>query len=169
MAYSDHFLHADEVVTNLNTIIFPNNDIDALVKTKYIGFVSVVAVTVYEMAVKDIFIEFARKKHKVLESFTAAYFDRISGRINLKTITDDYISKFGDRYKIRFGQKIEKRKETYLKQNRRDIKVSYQNIITWRNAFVHGGSSNLPTSTDIIQDYEAGKEVIHILAASMTR
>lgn len=168
MAYTDHFLHADDVVAHLNTIVPAITD--PLLTAKYVGFVSIAAVTVFELALKEIFIEFAKKKHKLLGNFTEAYFDRINGRIKLQIITDDYICKFGNKYQKRFRQIVEKRSKEYLIQHRRDIKSSYGNIITWRNDFAHEGRINSTTTYDeVIQAYEDGKEIIHCLAASMTR
>lgn len=168
MAYSDHFLHADDVVGYLNiivpTITYP------LLTAKYVGFVSIAAVTVYELAVKDIFIDFASRKHKLLGNFTEAYFDRINGRIKLQIIIDDYIGKFGRKYQIRFRKNFEKKSKEYFQQNHRDIKSSYSNLITWRNDFAHEGRINSTTTySEVIQAYEDGKEVIHCLASSMTR
>lgn len=168
MTYSDHFLHADDIVKHLD-IIIPSIT-DPLLTAKYVGFVSIAAVTVYELAVKDILIEFAKKKHKLLGNFTEAYFDRINGRIKLKVITDDYIGKFGTKYQNRFRQNIKKKSKEYLQLNHRDITSSYANLITWRNDFAHEGRVNSTTTyQEVIQAYSDGKEVIHCLAASMTR
>lgn len=49
MTYSDHFLHADDIVKHLD-IIIPSIT-DPLLTAKYVGFVSIAAVTVYELAV----------------------------------------------------------------------------------------------------------------------
>ncbi|WP_260291950.1 HEPN domain-containing protein [Sedimenticola hydrogenitrophicus] len=168
MAYIDHFKHADDVVNHLNTIV--PAIADPLLKAKYVGFVSVVAVTVYEMAVKDIFIDFANKKHKVLGNFTESYFDRISGKIKLRIIKDEYIPRFGAKYKTRFQKNIEKCAKTYFQANHRDIKSSYGNLITWRNDFAHEGRINTTaTYEEAVQAYEDGKEVIHCLAKCMIR
>ena len=168
MAYIDHFQHADDVVNHLNTIVPAITD--PLLKAKYVGFVSVVAVTVYEMAIKDIFIEFANKKHKVLGNITESYFDRINGRIKLSIIKDDYIKRFGINYKTRFQKKLEQRSKQYFNTNHRDIQNSYANLIIWRNEFAHQGKINTTaTYGEVTQAYEDGKEVIHCLASCMTR
>ena len=52
MPYLDHFQHADDVVTHLNSVV-PTIP-DPLLRAKYVGFVSVAAVTVYELAIKEI-------------------------------------------------------------------------------------------------------------------
>lgn len=168
MAYIDHFKHADDVITELNKYV--PSITDQLIKSKYVGFVSVVAVTVYELAIKEIFIEFANKKHKVLGKFTEAYFDRINGRVKIKVIKDEYISKFGDKYVQKFSKKIDEKKTEFLKANRRDFYSSYTNLIIWRNDFAHEGKINQnATYEEVILAYEDGKEVIHCLANCMVR
>lgn len=168
MAYTDHFKHADDVINELNKYV--PSITDQLIKSKYVGFVSVAAVTVYELAIKDIFIEFANKKHKVLGSFTEAFFDRINGRIKIKIIKDDYISKFGNKYVRNFSKKIDEEKENFLRVNRRDFNTSYSNVITWRNDFAHEGKINQnATYEEVVLAYEDGKQVIHCLANSMVR
>ncbi|HEC12562.1 MAG TPA: hypothetical protein ENI80_04830 [Acidiferrobacteraceae bacterium] len=168
MAYIDHFQHADDVVNHLTSIV--PTIADSLLKAKYVGFISVVAVTVYEMAIKDIFIEFANKKHKVLGNFTESYFDRINGRIKLVIIKDEYIKRFGIKYKTRFQRKLDERAKSYLQANHRDIVNSYSNLITWRNDFAHKGTVNImATYEEVVQAYEDGKEVIHCLATCVTR
>lgn len=168
MAYSDHFQHADDVINHLNTIVPAITD--PLLKAKYMGFVSVAAVTVYEMGVKDIFIDFARKKHKVLGNFTESYFNRINGKIRLKVIKDDYIPRFGSKYKIRFQKRLDETATTYFHTNRRDIKNSYSNLIIWRNDFAHEGKINTTaTYEEAVQAYQDGKEIIHCLARCMNR
>ncbi len=168
MAYIDHFQHADDVVNHLNTIVPTISD--PLLKAKYVGFVSVVAVTVFEMAIKDIFIEFANKKHKVLGSFTESYFDRINGRVQLSVVKDDYINRFGSKYKLRFQKRLQQKSKEYFRTHHRDIQNSYANLIIWRNEFAHEGKINTTaTYEEVVHAYEDGKEVIHCLAACMTR
>lgn len=168
MSYADNFTHADDVVLHLNSVVPVLGD--PLLQVKYIGFVSIAAVTVYELAVKEIFITFGMKKHRALGSFTESYFDRINGRIKLTILKDDYIVRFGEKYKKRFSMKIRTRAHSFLLQHRRDIVSAYGNIITWRNAFAHEGRiSTTATYRDVVQAYEDGKEVIHCLAETMTR
>ncbi len=168
MSYVSHFQHADDVIAHLDTVM--PTITDPLLQAKYVGFVSVAAVTVYEQAVKEIFIDFSTRKHKVLGNFTEAYFHRINGKIKIQVIRDEYISKFGDKYQKRFRKKLEQASKTYLAANRRDMKSSYSNLITWRNDFAHEGKINSTTTyREVVQAYKDGKEVIHCLAETMTR
>lgn len=168
MSYADKFKHADDLIVHLNSVV-PSIP-DPLLQAKYIGFVSVAAVTVYELALKEIFITFSVKKHKVLGNFTESYFERINGRIRIKEIKEEYIPRFGSKYKERFRKRIEERAQHFLDTKRRDIRSAYGNIITWRNDFSHEGRLNTTaTYKEVIQAYEDGKEVIHSLADAMTR
>lgn len=168
MLYVNNFKHADDVVKHLNSIV-PSLT-DPLLQAKYVGFVAVVAVTVYELAIKDVFIEFGTKKHKVLGTFTESFFKRINGRIKIKTIKNDYIRRYGERYKKRFEKNIKIIAKDYLQKNKRDIISSYGNLITWRNDFAHEGKiSTTATYSEVVQSYEDGKEIIRCLAKTMTR
>ncbi len=168
MSYVSCFKHADDVVNHLNAIVPTLTD--PLLQAKYAGFVAVAAVTVYELAIKNVFIEFGTKKHKVLGTFTESHFERINGRIRVQVIKDDYIKRFGERYKKRFEKNLEKTSKEYLLKNRRDIESSYGNLITWRNDFAHEGKvSTTATYSEVVQSYEDGKEIIHCLAETMTR
>jgi len=168
MSYDSHFRHADDVVTHLSGLM--PTITDPLLRAKYVGFVAVVAVTVYELALKDIFINFGHSKHKVLGNFTEKHFSRINGRIKINIIKDDYISRFGDKYIKSFNKNLEARTVEYFRSERRDIKSSYSNIITWRNDFAHEGNINSTTTfEEVVNAYNDGKEVLHCLARSMKR
>jgi len=168
MPYVDHFRHADDVIAHLDTIV-PTLP-DPLLRTKYAGFVTVAAVTVYELAIKEIFCDFGRRKHKVLGAFSESYFKRINGRVTLDDIRKDYCQRFGDGYVTKFKFRLEATSKTHLAAHRRDVKSSYSNLIVWRNAFAHEGTVPATvTYREVAQAYQDGKEVIHSLAASMVR
>lgn len=168
MAFQDHFKLADDMVTHLDSVT--SGISDPFIMSRYVGFVSVAAVTVYELAIKEIFIDFGEKKHKVLGSFTRSYFDRINGRIKIKVIRDEYISRFGDKYVTRFKKKIETVEKDNLRTHGVSVTNSYTNIITWRNEFAHAGKiPSYVTYNEVTKSYEAGKEVIICLAETMRR
>ncbi len=168
MAYIDHFKLADDLISHLNTVI--NGITDPFLTSRYVGFVSIVAVTVYELAIKEIFVNFGNKKHKVLGNFTKTYFDRINGRIKTRIIKEDYLNRFGDKYVSRF-KKILKLKEYYILKSRKiSIQSSYNNIIEWRNQFAHEGIlPSTATYSEAIKSYEAGKEILICLAETLKR
>jgi len=168
VAYSDHFRHADDVIAHLDGVVpaLP----DPLLRTKYAGFVTVAAVTVYELAIKEIFCEFGRKKHKVLGAFSESYFRRINGRVTLDDIKKDYCHRYGDGYVAKFKKRLDAVTMFHLKAHHRDVKASYSNLIVWRNSFAHEGKvPPMVTYGEVVQAYQDGKEVIHSLAASMVR
>jgi hypothetical protein len=168
MAYQDHFKLADEMIVHLNTVV--GGIVDPFIASRYIGFVAIAAVTVYELAIKEIFIEFGEKKHKVLGVFTRSHFDRINGRIKTQIIRDEYINRFGPNYVKRFKKKLDEAETSNLRTRGISVISSYANIITWRNDFAHGGKiPSTVTYTEVIQSYEAGKEIIRCLAETMRR
>lgn len=168
MAYQSNFQHADDLVAHLNGIV--PGVADALLQAKYVGFVSIAAVTVYELALKEIFITFAEKKHKVFGSFTEAYFDRINGRIQIDEISGQYIPRFGARYQKRFRKGVAEKAEEFLRTHGRDFRASYRNLITWRHDFAHAGRfRTTATYAEVIQAYEDGKQVVHSVAEIMVR
>jgi glutathionyl-hydroquinone reductase len=168
MAYASHFKHADDIVAHLNG--FVPGLADPLLRVKYTGFVAVAAVTVYELAIKDIFCEFGRKKHKVLGNFTKSYFKRINGRVKIKDIEEEYIVRFGEVYVDRFKKRLKRIEKAHMVAYRRDLRSAYSNLILWRNDFAHDGKApTTATYQDVVTAYEDGKAVIHCLASSMVR
>lgn len=168
MTYIANFQHADDIISHLNVVI-PGIK-DPLLVTKYVGFVSISAVTVYETAIKEIFINFAKSKHNVLGTFTESFFEKINGRIRIENVRNDYIKCFGAKYLLKFDKKIASTVELHLHSHGRDIKNSYANLITWRNDFTHSGIiKTSSTYKEVIQAYQDGKKVIHCLAETMIR
>ena len=168
MAYHDHFRLADDVINHLNT--FVSGIPDPFLSSRYIGFVSVSAVTVYELAIKEILCSFADNKHKVLGNFALSYFDRINGRIKLSIIQDDYIKRFGKKYVERFKLKLEDAEKRSIRTSGRSIKSSYNNLVEWRNQFAHEGQMpSTVTYAEVTQAFEDGKQVIECLFKTMNR
>ena len=168
MAYQSNFAHADAIVAHLNGLVPTLGD--PLLEAKYVGFITVAAVTVYELAIKEIFIEFAKKKHKVLGNFTERFFERLNGRIKTSELRERYLRSFGDQYVLRFDKQLEKEAKAYLKLHKRDIRSSYANVITWRHEFAHEGRiSATATYSEAALAYEEGKVVIGCLARVMIR
>ena len=77
---------------------------------------------------------------------------------------------FGEKYVKRFVAKLEAAEKLSLRNARLSILTSYGNIITWRHQFAHEGQiPSTVTYAEIVQSYNAGKEVIKCLAESMQR
>lgn len=165
--YKTRFAHADDVVHSLNDIVGVVEK-DPLIMQKYAGFVSVVGVTVYELALKDIFIDFAKRKHPAFGDFVEQYFEKINGRIGLDQIKGTYLNFFGADYRSRFVDHIEKKARDYHQGSGQDIETAYKNSILWRHTFVHAGNATA-TYGEVVSAYEAGKEIIHCLAEAMKK
>lgn len=168
MAYADHFKLTDDLIAHLDPVLAALND--PFIESRYTGFLSVSAVTVFELAIKEIFREFARRKHKVLENFTSEYFERINGRIKIGAVKDDYVKKYGSKYVDRFDKRLSACEAEFLRSHGCSLKASYGNLLEWRNEFAHEGRvPRNATYREVKKSYELGKEVIRCLAESMRR
>lgn len=168
MSYQKHFTIADDVIDHLASLI--SEQTDPFISSRYIGFISVSAVAVYELALKEIFIDFAEKKHKVFGTYTKNHFNKINGKIKNSHIKEDYIRKFGDKYLNRYKKKLIFIDSESMKTKNKSISGSYDNLITWRNSFAHGGEiPNTPTFNETVESYKLGKELIKCVADTMTR
>ncbi|WP_062184439.1 HEPN domain-containing protein [Sphingopyxis sp. C-1] len=168
MAYSDRFTLVEDYLAHVDPLMAGLED--PFVEARYTGFIATSAVTAYELAIKDIFYEFAEKKHVVLGSVTRAKFSRMNGRIKLKELKDEHVKMFGSRYLDRFGRNLERAENDYVRAHSKSPKSAYNNVITWRHQFVHEGT--LPNTTNYVEikdQYIAGKEVIHCLFRTMVR
>jgi hypothetical protein len=166
--YTDHFRLADDYIAHLDVVLGSSSD--PFVQSRYTGFLAVSTVTVYELTIKTIFREFAQGKHKVLGNFADAYFDRINGKIRLSTLRGEYIKKFGEKYIKRFDRRLAEKENEILRKDGESVKSSYENIITWRNDFAHGGNiPATPTYEEVKRAYTFGKHVLHCLAGTMNR
>ncbi len=166
MSYMDRFKHADDIITHLDAIV-PSLTDNAL-KAKYAGLLAVAGVTVYELAIKDIFFEFADKKHAVLGVSTRVRFERINGQIKLEDLMGKHIHFFGEKYETKFRKKIEDIEIKTLKAKRVSVKSSYKNLIVWRHNFAHSASI-MNTYEEVKDAYFIGQEVIHCLNETMKR
>lgn len=168
MPYQDHFTIADDTIVHLDTVL--SHVADPFAESRCAGLTAVAAVCVYELAIKELFISFAEKKHGVFGRFADSHFRRINGRIKLDDLRDRYIVRFGDKYLKRFRRLCEEAEKSALVSRGVSVCSCYGNIITWRNQFAHNGQ--LPftaTYGEIKSSYKEGKEIIHCLAKTMVR
>lgn len=166
MSYQDSFKATDDLIAHLDPIV--NTISDAAIKANYAGFLSVSAVTVYELAIKYIFIEFANKKNKVFGDFVYMHFDRINGNIKLDNLKNIHVKHFGEKYYKRFEANLKKKEAIVFSTTQKDMRSSYSNLILCRHDYVHKGSPTL-TFKEVLDNYDIGKNVIHSLYDTMKR
>jgi hypothetical protein len=168
MDFEQHFQMADDYIDHVDQSIA--DLADGFIQSRYLGFTIVSAVTVYEIAAKDIIFDFTRKKHKVFGEFTEKRFDRFNVRIQINQLRDDFVHNFGDRYERRFVKKLNEMEDKLLASERLSMKGAYKNLITWRHAFVHAGEAPTTTNYDEVKkSYHLGKNVLRCLAQSLVR
>lgn len=168
MHYTDHFKLADDLVEQFDPVVKALHD--PSIEKNYAGLLAVSAITVYELAIKTIFTEFAERKHKVLGNFAKVYFKRLYGRISLDDLRKNHIKNFGLQYLERFKKTLDLCEDEYLRSERHSVKGSYSNLVTWRNEFAHDG--RVPTNAtyeEVKTAYFYGKKVLVCLEKSMRR
>lgn len=166
MAYQDRFIATDNLIAHLTPIV--TGIADAATKSNYAGFLSVSAVTVYELAIKDIFTEFATKKNSVFGDFIAKHFASINGRIKLDDLKGQHIKPFGAKYLDKFERKLKIREQAIFVATAHNVRSNYSNLIICRHKYVHAGNPTL-TFEEVLDNYETGKEIIHSLYEAMQR
>lgn len=166
MSYQNRFVATDNLIAHLNP--FVNSITDAAIKSDYAGFLSVSAVTVYELAIKDIFIDFAQKKNIVFGSSVEKHFAAINGKIKIEDLKGQHIKLFGMKYLDKFDAKLKMHEQIIFNLTRKNIRADYSNLIICRHKYVHGGTPTL-TYQEVLDSYQVGKEVVHSLFEAMKR
>jgi hypothetical protein len=168
VTFEGRFVQADEFLNHVDGLMA--GLADDLVRTRYLGFIAVAAVTSYELAIKDILYLFSDKKHRALGELARSKFNRLNGQIKLVDLKERHVSCFGRKYFDRFEKKLCHREEVAQQARLGDIRTSYGNMITWRHSFVHRGEwPATATYDDVKRSYELGKEVVRALDDAMVR
>lgn len=153
MAYTDKFQPTDELINEINTL---KSHISQVALSKFAGAISVSAVTSYELAIKEILIDYASNKHNSFGIFIQNYLSRLNGRIQISYIKDE-IKKFDNTLAEKFEAKIGD-----VEKVEPSVRSCYQNLIQGRHSYVHANQINL-SYDECIQDYELGKKIIDAL------
>lgn len=165
--YTKNFHLADDLIEHLSASVAPE---DRFGRARFAGYVAVSAVTVLELSVKQIFCDFASRRHVTLGFFVASFFERINGRVRISNLRKDYLMPFGGAYLRRFDRHLAFASRRILRLKRNDVRASYENLITWRNEFAHGGKvSSNATFDDVVSSYEVSKTVLACLDACLAR
>lgn len=157
MQYSDKFQPTEELIEEINSLreyIRP----DAL--PKFTGALSVSAVTSFELAIKDILIEYATNKHQVFGCYIRQHLSRLNGKIKINDLKDE-LKKFNPILADNFEFEIANVERIHF-----GLRSSYQNLIQNRHTYVHANRINL-TYEECVTNYQIGKKIIEALAAVM--
>jgi len=165
MPYFNRFTQADIIFNHINSNI--SSITGTFIEPAYTGFLSVSAVTVFELAIKDLFIDFATKKNKHFGIFVDNHFFKINGRIKLEFLKD-HIKKFDVKYIKRFEKRLILCDKYYQNNFGINIKTKYDNLILCRHEFVHKGNPTL-SIIEVIDSYNHCKAIIHCLDSAMIR
>lgn len=167
MAYQNRFNPVDLLISQL-TPLASQPGIDPLVLSSMAGIVAVEAVTSYELAIKDIFEDFAIRKHKVFGSFVKTTYGRLNGRIKYQEIKDNMVKSYGEKYSRRFVSKLEAKTRVVMMTEHVDLVQTYDSFVLGRHSFVHSGTLTM-TLAEAIRYYNIGKHLIAVIDETMKR
>lgn len=168
MPFEDRFTLADDYLTHVDAVI--TNLPDDFIRSRYLGFLAISAVTAYELAIKDIIYRFSDQKHRALGELARSRFDRLNGQIKLSDLRKRHIVSFGQKYRDRFNRELKGAEDASFAARTGSVESSYGNLITWRHSFVHEGTwPNTATYGDLRTAYDHGKELIRCIDRAMQR
>lgn len=159
MPFATYFRHADDVIEHMTSFIDGIDDL--FLTSKYSGFVCIAAATVYEMSIKYILLDFARRRDKIFYNYLSTVFLKINARVKIEHLKNDYLKKFGNEYLKKFSDLLDFEDDYVFQNEKSSIKSSYDNILQWRHGFAHNGDAPLyATFLEIVRSYNIGKKVI---------
>lgn len=166
MANRAEFGSIDLLISQLEPMA--QTGIDPLILSSWAGLVAVQAVTAYELSIKKICEEFARRKHKVFGSFVKSSYARLNGHISYKALRDGIVKPYGEKYLKRLVKNKDSKTALIMASERVDLVQTYDNLITCRNKFVHAGMLTLSFS-EAVKYYRIGRNLIDVLDETMKR
>jgi hypothetical protein len=159
MSYKEKFSPTDEFIGAFDSIMNKINIGEETI-SKFTGALSVSAVTSFELAIKEILIEYASNKHPDFGNFVQQYLCRLNGRIKLRDLKEEI-----KKYKPALAEDFEK-ELINIEKSHIGIRSAYQNLIENRHTYVHGNHINL-TYEECKTDYISSKLIIEALAKVM--
>jgi hypothetical protein len=165
--YTSRYALADDLISHLDTVV---PGLDPFLTSRYVGFLCITGVTVFELALRDILVSFATKKHRVFGGFCQDFYERLNGRVTLGDMKSMHIKRFGDKYVNRFVRFLDETETLELRATGRSMRASYGNLITWRHSFAHEGI--LPANAsyhEAKQGIDLGKSVLDCAARALVR
>lgn len=167
MAYQNRFNSVDLLIAQLLPLA-SQPGVDPLVLSAMAGIVAVEAVTAYELAIKDIFEDFSKRKHNVFGCFVKTTYSRLNGRIKYQEIKDNMVKSYGDKYLQKFVSKKDLKSQVVFTTEHVDLVQTYDSLVLGRHTFVHSGNLTM-TLTEAIRYYTIGKQLIIALDEAMKR
>jgi hypothetical protein len=156
----------DDVATHLDKVVAA---VDPFTKSRYVGFYSVSAAAVVELALKEIIISFATSENPIFGGYVEAKYEKINGRVKLPHIAEDHLGPLGDKYQKRFERLLGRVERIELRRGRYSVKSSYANLLNCRHKFAHEGSiPAYSTYDEVKKGFEAGKIVLACLAKALS-
>lgn len=167
MCYADLFEISDAYIKHSELAVA--HIADPIIISRYTGFAATNAVTMFELAVKRLLIQYCARQHPLLGTMAENIFSKINGRIKIDDLKGNFLSKIDPSLIRSFETNLSQWEPAMLASSGKSIRSSYNNIIQWRHEFVHSGHPPAhATLKETIESYYAGKCVIECLSMALT-
>lgn len=164
--YTTFFNNSDIVIKHMQSL---STSIPINLQPTYAGFVCIIAVATYEMAIRNILVDFCTNQNKLFGDFFNSKFPKLNGNIDLERINSQFLSHFGKKYRSNFDDLVNFEDKYLLQKEGKKLKDSYKNIITYRHAFAHTATFTYnATLTEVCTFYFTGKRIIECLDVALS-
>jgi|JI8StandDraft_2_1071088.scaffolds.fasta_scaffold21022_3 hypothetical protein len=166
MPYNTHFRLVDDVSLHFDTTVA---GVDPFLRSRYVGFYAVASAAVVELAVKDIFVDFATSHGKLFGDYCRAKYERINGKVGFDDLCKDHLRPFGQSYVKRFKRIVRMADYHFLKVHNYSVKKSYETLFVCRHSFAHEGIVPEQISfDDVKRGYSSGKVMLACLDRALS-
>lgn len=165
MPYTVHFRLVDDVSLHFDQAVA---NVDPFLRSRYVGFYAVASAAVVELAVKDIFVEFAASHGTLFGNYCRTKYERINGKVGFDDLCKEHLKPFGMTYVKRFKRIVRAVDYRYMTKRNFSVKKSYETLFTCRHSFAHEGLVPEQISfDDVKQGYACGKVILACLERAL--
>ena len=136
-----HFVKIDDFIGEINDLVPISNYKTIQFRSDLAGLSVVAMAATYETCVKETLYDFANRHYVAFRNFFLRNFNKINSRIQVSDLKK-YCETFDPIVCTYFKEELKQRKNLLLQRVGRNIKSSYEQILSWRHNFAHAGIRN---------------------------
>lgn len=155
-----HFSKIDDLVREIEELV-PSNSYRCIeFRADLAGLLVVAMAATYETCVKEILYEHANRQHIAFGEFALRNYDKLNSRIQVKDLKK-YCETFDPNICLRFKMRLASKKQKLLSRAGKNIETAYEQILSWRHDFAHGGIRQT-TIEEATATHRIGKRILYV-------
>lgn len=111
----------------------------SLLHAEAAGFLCVKYTSAVEMALRQLVIMFAESKHKLLQNYVAADFEKTNARVKYQQISE-ILRKLDVQIRDDFQRRVQDAARALGDRSGQQVWRLHDSVITWRHGYVHEGT-----------------------------